>query len=136
MKKQLYIAIIFILTSCDNQECYIKEVYVNKLITLTNEDYADLKPNGNTIFIEGGNSGIIIYHFATNEYKAYDRNCSYNPCDECSYIDSVNTSIAYCGCCESAFLLDQNGQAANSPALLPLKQYKCILNGQILRIYN
>ena len=111
-------------------------MYVNKLITLTNEDYSELQASGGAVFIEGGNAGIIVYHLTNDEYKAYDRNCTYNSCDECAYIDSINSGIAYCGCCTSAFLLDQDGEAVNSPALMPLKQYYCILNGQILRIYN
>ena len=71
-------------------------------------EYSDLDVPGNTIFVKGGNAGIIICHFATNEYKVYDRTCSYEPSLACSYIDSINFFVAYCGCCTSAFLLDQN----------------------------
>ena len=89
-----------------------------------------------TIFVSGGNAGIIIYHFGINEYKIYDRNCSYEPSLDCSYIDSLNATIAYCKCCSSIFLLDQNGSAANAPALLPLKQYNYALENQILHVFN
>ena len=64
------------------------------------------------------NSG---HHYAINEYRAYDRNCSYEPSLQCAKIDSIYASIAFCGCCSSAFLLDQNGMAANSPAINPLR---------------
>ena len=98
--------------------------------------FSELNIVGNSIFIEGGNKGIIIYRHSNYEYKIYDRNCSYEPNLECSYIDSVNSIIALCGCCTSAFLLDQDGSAANSPAVLPLKQYNYTLNNTLLHIFN
>tara|TARA_Y100001954_G_C15595790_1_gene495500 strand:+ start:84 stop:494 length:411 start_codon:yes stop_codon:yes gene_type:complete len=136
MKKLLLILIIFLNNSCDNKECYVDDVYVNKIITLTDEEFEELQLNGSYKFIEGGNAGIIIYHMANNEFKAFDRICSYQSCSECSFIDSISSGIAYCKCCTSAFLLDQNGNAINKPAIAPLKQYYCLTNGQILRIYN
>ena len=127
---------IFLLLSCDSNNDYIKDVYVNIDINLNLPEYSNVNTIGNSIFIEGGNAGIIIYRFSLNEYKIYDRKCSYEPSLECSYIDSVNSVIAYCGCCTSAFLLDQDGTAINTPALLPLKQYNYTLNNQILYIFN
>ena len=91
---------------------------------------------GNSVFIKGGNKGIIIYHYADEQYRIYDRNCSYEPSLACSVIDSVNSGIAYCGCCASAFLLAQDGTAANSPALLPLKKYYWTLSGSQITISN
>jgi hypothetical protein len=109
---------------------------VNIDLDLSLPEYSDLVVPGNSIFIEGGCAGIIIYHFATNEYKVYDRNCSYEPSLACSFIDSVSSAVAYCGCCSSAFLLSQDGTAANTPALLSLKQYHYNLQGSQMHIYN
>ena len=138
MKKLTYILTISILIfSCDDKNCYIQDVYVNKNINLSLPNYSEIATTGNSIFVEGGVEGIIIYHGVGDSYKVYDRNCSYEPCLSCSYIDSVNSGIAYCGCCASAFLLGQDGAAANSPALLPLKAYYFTLseNNQ-MRISN
>tara|TARA_B100000945_G_C20421848_1_gene618454 strand:- start:883 stop:1296 length:414 start_codon:yes stop_codon:yes gene_type:complete len=132
----IYLTITVIFCNCNNKEDYIQDVLVDFNINLSLPEYNDLTALGSHIFVEGGNKGIVIYHFAINEYKAYDRNCSYEPSLACSYIDSVNSSIAYCNCCTSAFLLDQEGVAINSPALLPLKQYNTNLNNQNLYIYN
>lgn len=132
----IYLIITIIFYNCNNKEDYIQDVLVDFNINLSLPEYNDLTALGSHIFVEGGNKGIVIYHFAINEYKAYDRNCSYEPSLACSYIDSVNSSIAYCNCCTSAFLLDQEGVAINSPALLPLKQYNTSLNNQNLYIYN
>ena len=137
MKKGIYIfiAIIFFF-SCKTEKNYIENVYVNIEINLNLPEYNTLTAIGNSILIEGGVKGIIIYHFANSEYRVYDRNCSYEPSLDCSKIDSINGSLAFCGCCESAFLLDQDGIAANSPAILGLKQYNYSLQNNILYIYN
>ena len=136
--KQAKFLIIFVLSifSCGDSNNYIRNVYVDVEIDLSLPEFSNLNTVGNSLFIEGGNKGIIIYRHSNYEYKIYDRNCSYEPNLECSYIDSINSIIAFCGCCSSAFLLDQNGSAANSPAILPLKQYNYSLNNTLLHIFN
>ena len=137
MKKLiLSIYLIVFFTYCVEKNKYIRDVYVNIEIPINQPEYSDLDAIGNTIFITGGVKGILIYHSNLNDYRAFDRNCSYEPSLSCAYIDSINSSIAYCNCCPSAFLLDQNGVAANSPALLPLKKYNYILENKKLRLFN
>ena len=134
MKKLTYILIISILIfSCDDKNCYIKDVYVKEFVNLSDDNLIAIAGNGSSIFVEGGVEGIIIYHEVGDSYKAYDRNCSYEPCLPCSYIDTVIGGIAYCNCCPSAFSLS-NGESFNAPALLPLKEYYCKLNNNILEI--
>ena len=137
MKKAKFLVLfLIIISSCGDSNDYIRNVYVDIEIDLSLPEFSTLNIVGNSIFIEGGNKGIIIYRFSNYEYNIYDRNCSYEPNLECSYIDSINSTIAMCGCCSSAFLLDQNGVAANSPAVLPLKQYNYSLNNTLLHIFN
>jgi len=141
MKKVKIIFIFFVFyLSCGDSNNYIQNVYVDVELDLSLPQFSELNIVGNSMFIEGGNKGIIIYRHSNFEnepnYKIYDRNCSYEPNLECSYIDSVNSIIAFCGCCSSAFLLDQNGEAANSPAILSLKQYNYSLNNTLLHIFN
>tara|TARA_B110000438_G_scaffold137752_1_gene133087 strand:+ start:1115 stop:1528 length:414 start_codon:yes stop_codon:yes gene_type:complete len=135
-KYKIILIFSIILISCNDSNDYIKNVYVDIDIDLSLPEFSNINTVGNVIFIEGGNKGIIIYHYANFEYKIYDRNCSYEPSLQCSYIDSIQSSIALCGCCSSAFLLDQDGVAANSPALLPLKQYNYTLNNSLLHVFN
>ena len=138
MKSAIYIlSILFILSTCNTKDDYIQEVYVDIIVDLNLPEYSNLQASGNSIFIEGGVEGIIIYHGVGNDYKVYDRNCSYEPSLSCSQIDSVDAGIAYCGCCPSAFLLSNNANVLNSPALLPLKAYNRSLgNNNLLRIFN
>ena len=137
MKSAFYIlSALFFLSTCNTKDDYIQEVYVNINIDLNLPEYSDLQVSGNSIFIEGGVEGIIIYHGVGNDYKVYDRNCSYEPSLSCSQIDSVDAGIAYCGCCTSAFLLSNNASVLNSPALLPLKKYYWTLSGSQMHISN
>ena len=138
MKLSFYsLVVLLILSTCNTKEDYIQEVYVNINVDLNLPEFSDLQAQGSSIFIEGGVEGIIIYHGVGNDYKVYDRNCSYEPSLSCSNIDSVDAGIAYCGCCSSAFLLSNDAIALNSPALLSLKAYNWSLgNNNILRIFN
>jgi len=132
----LCLVIISVFCTCNKKEDYIQDVYVNEFIDLTLPEYDELKTSGNSIFVDGGVEGIIIYHGVGDEYKAYDRNCSYQPSLSCAVIDSVSSGIAYCGCCPSAFLINNNGEAINAPSLLPLKSYNSSLENNILRVFN
>ena len=131
------LSILFTFSTCNTKDDYIQEVYVNINVDLNLPEYSNLQASGNSIFIDGGVEGIIIYHGVGNYYKVYDRNCSYEPSLACSVIDSVNTGFAYCGCCPSMFSLEEDGVTRNGPALLPLKSYNWSLgNNNILRIFN
>ena len=137
MKKLIsYIGFSLLLTSCVDKNDYIREVYVNIEVPINQPEYADLEAIGNSIFITGGVKGIIIYHANINDYRAFDRNCSFEPSSDCAIIDSINSTVAFCGCCTSKFLIDQGGITTNGPALLPLKEYYTTLAGGILKIKN
>ena len=138
MKKLTYILSISILVfSCNSKEDYIQNVYVDEYVNLNLPEYSELNTSGGAIFTEGGVEGIIIYHGVGDDYKVYDRNCSYQPSLSCSVIDSVNSGIAFCGCCTSAFLISNTGESINAPALLSLKTYNWSLDdNNVMRIYN
>ena len=137
MKISFYILIISVLIwSCNTKDNYIQEVYVNEYVDLSLASNSDINTPGNAIFVNGGIEGIIIYYGGGNDYKVYDRNCSYEPSLSCSVIDSVNSGIAYCGCCPSFFLISDNGRSLYGPALLPLKSYHWSLDNNIIRIFN
>jgi len=137
MKKHLYIILGILILSCNNKGDFIQNVYVYESIPLNLPEYSEVLTPGNAIFVDGGVEGIIVYHGFGNDFKVYDRNCSYEPSLECSRIDTVDSGIAYCGCCNSAFLISNTGEAINAPALLPLKTYNWSLdNNNVLRIFN
>jgi hypothetical protein len=137
MKKLTHILTISILIlSCNSKEDYIQNVYVDEYVHL--DHYSeDLNISGSAIFTKGGVEGIIIYRGFGDDYKVYDRNCSYEPSLSCSVIDSVNSGIAFCGCCTSMFNISNTGESINAPALLPLKTYNWSLSeSNVMHIYN
>tara|TARA_B100001175_G_scaffold303202_1_gene297977 strand:- start:686 stop:1096 length:411 start_codon:yes stop_codon:yes gene_type:complete len=136
MRSVIFILFFLILFSCQKEEDYINNVFVNIDLNLSLPEYSELQIVGNSIFINGGVKGIIVYYQGFETYKTYERSCTYEPSLNCARIDSVNSTIAICNCCDSKFLLGQQGQAIDGPALLPLKQYQNTLSGQILEIYN
>ena len=136
MRSVIFILFFLILFSCQKEDDYINNVIVDIDLNLSLPEYSELQIVGNSIFINGGVKGIIIYYQGFETYKTYERSCTYEPSLNCARIDSVNSTIAICNCCDSKFLLGQEGQAIDGPALLPLKQYQNTLSGQILEIYN
>jgi hypothetical protein len=136
--KKIYILLVSIsvFISCQDKDDFIREVYVNIEIPVNQPEFSDLDAIGNSIFVSGGVKGIIIYHANVNDYRAFDRSCSFEPSTDCAYVDSINSIVASCSCCSSKFLIDQDGVTANGPALLPLKEYFTSFSGGILSIRN
>ena len=97
------LSLIITFLACDSKEKYICDTYVNIEIDLNLPEFSDLNVIGKSIFVDGGCKGIIIYKSATNEYKIYDRNCSFEPALSCSFVDSINATVAYCSCCPLHF---------------------------------
>ena len=135
MKIRILTLFCLLFFSCQKEEDYIQNVMVNIDLNLTLPEFSDLQTVGNYIFITGGVKGIIVYRQGFDSYKTYDRNCSFEPSLSCARIDSVNSSIAICKCCNSKFLLS-DGTPFDGPALLPLKQYQNNLSEDFLYIYN
>ena len=136
MKIRILALFCLLFFSCQKEEDYIQNVVVDINLNLTLPEFSDLQTVGNSVFITGGVKGIIVYRQGFDSYKTYDRNCSFEPSLSCARIDSVNSSIAICKCCNSMFLLEQNGDNIDGPALLPLKKYDNSLLGDVLYIYN
>ena len=75
MKMQTYLVITtLVFFSCNSQDQYIQNVYVNIELDLNLPEFSELNTNGNAVFIDGGVEGIIVYHGVGNSYKIYDRN--------------------------------------------------------------
>ncbi len=136
MKIKIIALFCLLFFSCQKEEDYIPNVVVDIDLNLTLPEFSDLQTVGNYVFITGGVKGIIVYRQGFDSYKTYDRNCSFEPSLSCARIDSVNSSIAICKCCNSMFFLEQNGETIDGPALLPLKQYPNNFSGDFLYIYN
>ena len=135
--KSALTVLLILVIGCGERSNYIPDVFVNYELDLNSPENISLSSLGGSLIIENqGYNGLIIYRFSNFEYYAYDKSCTYEPLTSCAEIDSINSSLAICSCCNSVFLLDQNGSVANGPAILPLKKYSTFLEGNMLFISN
>lgn len=141
----IFLFFVSTLTSCKkNKICEFPYVYVNITLGLIS-DLGGLGP-GDVYFLndQGLNkNGIIIYKSPTPDdygnfsYFAFDRTCTY----EADYSCAVNISenfkeIMECPCCHSKYLLLNEGNIYNGPAICPLIRYRCVIDGDRLTIRN
>lgn len=113
----------------------IPDVPVNVEVNLNDIDNVALKQIGGYIYTPGGVRGLIVYRKSQTEYKAYDRNCTFQPSDACATVD-FHSSGFYIEdtCCSSVF--DTDGFPTGGPAEYPLKEYQISQTSDILFINN
>ncbi len=90
---------------------------------------------GSSMAINGGLNGIILYRESNMSFKAFDRTCPYEPLHNCA-VDLEDELFAVCPCCDSRFVLPNEGMPDRGPASRPLKQYRTYISGEILYITN
>jgi nitrite reductase/ring-hydroxylating ferredoxin subunit len=112
-------------------------VAVDLTLYINNPSYSDLHVSGGWAYITGGVKGIILFRSSVDEFIAYERNCTYQPYNNCSIVDvdSTNIFIVDIDCCNSKFSII-DGVPVNGPASQLLKQYSTSYDGNVLRIYN
>ena len=140
-KSSLYpilLSLFFVLSvACrkeENNNVPLTQVNIN--IVLDDPDYINLKTIGGWEYISGGSRGIIVYRLGENEFKAYDRHCTFQPSNTCALVSvDVNNITASDDCCGSSFLL-QDGSVSKPPATTSLKSYPTSFDGTRLIITN
>lgn len=138
MKPFLFSILILLFFSCkkddNNQNVPLVEVYFQ--INIDDPAYIKLKTVGGWEYLTGGSRGIIVYREGQNNFKAYDRHCTFQPSNTCALV-SVDASnlTASDVCCGSSFLL-VNGSVSRPPANLPLKEYSTSFDGTTLIVQN
>ena len=113
-----------VFSSCRKEnDSQIPNVPVNLTLYLSLPEYSALNSVGNSITINGGYKGIIVYRKSIDAFAAYDRACSYDPTTSGSilYVDSslVQAKDDKCGSRFSLF----DGSITNGPASRPLRAY-------------
>jgi hypothetical protein len=126
-----------LIVSCESSqpEDQIPVAIVNETINLTNQQYLNLQFNGGHVNIDGGVRGILIYRASENEYRAFERNCSFEPLNTCARVEVDGSNLFMIDpCCNSTF--DFYGFPTGGPASLPLREYLTLLQGNMLTITN
>lgn len=123
--------------SCSNElfDSPIPEaIFQDIVINVSNPEYNNLNTLG-YVYIGGdaGVRGIILYKENASTYRAFERNCSYQPNDACATVDvHISTLFMQDSCCGSTFGWD--GNPTGGVAWRPLRQYETFINGTELTI--
>lgn len=114
----------------------IPYVPVNYQLVVSNPQFSPLLAVGGYVTIAGGSKGIIVYRFSPEEFRAYDRHCTFQVNDGCRVnIDQTGISATDNECCDSQFLL-VDGTPIDGPANFGLHQYNTSFDGNTLFIFN
>jgi hypothetical protein len=138
MSKYFLFGLLFLLmVACDPsvEESGVPNVAVNIEINLNDIDNFALKQIGGFIYVQGGVRGIIVRRESQNLYKAYDRNCTYQPSVTSAVVD-VHSSGFYMEDTSCTSTFDLNGFPTGGPAEFPLTEYGVSLAGDLLFIFN
>ncbi|HNS12840.1 MAG TPA: hypothetical protein PKM97_09530 [Bacteroidia bacterium] len=108
----------------DKNNGSIPNVTVNISLPLALPEYAPLNSVGNSIEIDGGYKGILVYHRFQNEYIALELACSYDPLEPNAIVQKDSSNVIgidyHCG---SRFYLT-DGSVLQGPANQSLKLYQ------------
>ena len=130
--------VVLITSGCKKDDA--REFYspVDAYVNITLVQYNNLAAPGGWAYVNGGLKGIIVYRRGTDEFIAYDRNCTYNEDNSCGMatVKTDNVTIE-CSCDGSTYNIF-DGSVTNGPATFPLKGYNTSFNSgnNTLRIYN
>ena len=133
----LAILLVTVFASCERRSgSGIPFFPVNYQLTVSNPEFADLLAIGGWVYIGGGSRGIIVYRFSPDEFRAYDRHCTFQVEDDCRVsMDNTDIFAVDNTCCSSKFLI-VDGAPTEGPAAIGLQQYNTSFNGNILQIFN
>ncbi len=136
-KHFIFIILLVLSLGCEStiEESGVPNVAVNIEVNLNDIDNVALTQIGGYIYVQGGVRGVIVRHESLNLYRAFDRNCTFNP-SVGSAVVAVHSSGFYIEdtSCKSTF--DFSGFPTGGPAVFPLKEYSVTLAGDILFIVN
>lgn len=135
MVGSILFSVFFISCESSDPQDQIPPAIVNETINVTNQQYQNLQFMGGHVEIAGGVRGIIIYRASTTEYRAFERNCSFEPLNTCARVEVDGSNLFMVDtCCASTF--DFRGFPTGGPASLPLREYLTLLDGNFLTITN
>lgn len=124
-----------------NQQPYFPNVGFEEYIYLNNPSSQDLQTVSGYIYHTGGYKGLIVFRRSfdpvqpENDFIAFDRACPEHFNEDCGSLEVDDDAIfAVCGCNQEKYLLYDG--APSDGASLPLRQYRVVLNGNVLVVSN
>ena len=135
-KAGLFFTIFCSVWACSKKTDVIPNMFVNQYVYVNNPTNFKLNAIGGWIYLTGGVRGIILYRKSSDEFIAYERNCTWQPNDACATlsVDSTNVSISD-HCCSSKFVI-MDGSIQQGPATIPLRRYQAAFDGSVIHVFN
>ena len=129
-------ALFSLACSKEDNNTNIPLVNVNYYIHTNDPAYNPVSTPGGWMYLNGGSRGLILYRYSNDEFRVFDRHCTFEPSNTCALVSvETNNITAFDNCCNSKFLIT-DGSVTQGPANLPLKQYRTTFDGSVLHIYN
>lgn len=137
IKKVILFCLVLIFINCNkDSNSNIPFVSVNIVMQTTNPQFIGLNAVNSWIYLVGGSRGIIVYKVSNDQFRAFDRHCTFQPQNACALVSvETNNITGLDDCCGSRFLVT-DGSVINGPAIVPLKEYNTSFDGATLRIFN
>ena len=136
---KLFLILLLLISSLGckkDNNANIPYVPVNIYMHTTDPQFIELNAVNSWIYLTGGSRGIIVYKVSNDQFRAFDRHCTFQPENSCALVSvETNNISAIDDCCGSQFLIT-DGSVLRSPAVMPLKEYNTSFDGATLRIYN
>jgi nitrite reductase/ring-hydroxylating ferredoxin subunit len=116
-----------------SDESIATATFSDKILNLSLPEYNDLNSKGYK-YLTGGIRGIILVKISDQQYRAYERNCSYRPQEPSATVEMHSSNLyIFDPVCGSQFRL-ADGEAVRAPAWRPLRRYHTSLSGVELTI--
>ena len=83
-------------------------------------------------------NGVIIYRSDIYEYQVYDITCTFQAQTDYCRLDRDEKfeGLYICPCCDSKFLVQNDGFVFEGPAAMPLKRYSTFIQNNALIVRN
>lgn len=104
----------------------IPEIMFEQSYSLNLPQFQPLNSVGGMVMLPIGYRGTFVYRASINEFRAFERTCSWQPLTPCHVLnlDSVSRILLKCACCASSWNFE--GQVTSGPASFPLKRYSTL----------
>lgn len=136
LKFKIGVLALAVLTTCSSDlsdDPIPPATFADIFINLSLPEHLVLNTDGNSKYFNGGVRGIIVHRVNASTYRAFERNCSFQPNEACATVGvHVSTLFMEDSCCGSTF--NFNGDPTGGPAWRPLRQYQTILSGNELTV--
>ena len=96
----VFITLLFFPACNSDEATNIPLVQVNFQYNINLPEYIELQTIGGSVEVFGGSRGIILYRVSSDEIKAYDRHCTFEPSNTCGLVSvDQNRFTATDNCC-------------------------------------